>query len=200
MKPAVALLGLLLSCIAYAETEKSPRVQHITFIAPASLDELWSSADVVAQVRIVGGKPELRTGQSDPKARYVFTTHRTKVVDVLKSIVSSECARLSQDITDCSPRAGAELTLQQSAGEAESEGEIVRIADEIPLRAGAEYIVFLRWDPYWKAFIPTHGPHSTFEIRNGVVHPTSAWRVSKEQEGKPAAKFAEELRRKGGLR
>jgi hypothetical protein len=198
---ALAVSALLLGCAVSADaSDKSIRTLEITSIAPASFEELWNEADVVARVRVLGGHPELKKSAANPAARYVFTSHRIEVLEIYKAQVSIDCARLADEVTQCSPRSGDESLLLQSAGEVETADELIRVAGESPLKPGAAYILFLRWDAYWKAFMPTHGPHATFEIRNGAIHPASKWRVSKEHEGKTAEKFAEELRRKGAQR
>lgn len=196
-RPVIIVLMLLASAAHGDSSHKSVRTQHITFIAPSSMDELWDDADVVAHIRVLGSRPELRPGSAEGGTKHVFTAHRMRVLDVFKTDVSMDCASLASEVAECSPRVGDELPLLQRAGEVETEDEIIRLADEVPLASGADYVVFLKWNAHLGVFTPLFGPHGTFEVRKGVVHPASKWRVSAEHQGKPASKFVDELRRKG---
>jgi hypothetical protein len=182
---------LLLNCVMYAGTEAHKPVQtlHILFVAPDSPDALSNEVDLIVHVRVFDNRP-----QATASARFVHTIHDARVLDVLKNNVSADCAAQAPDVRDCSPIAGRDLRFLQKAGEVETPDTVIRIADEVPLRPGSEYILFLKWDAHLKAFLPFHGPDGTFEVRGGVIRPAGRSPVAQAQSGKSAAMFKEELR------
>jgi hypothetical protein len=182
---------LLLNCAEYAgaETHKPVQTLHILFVAPDSSDALSTEVDLIVHVRVLANRP-----QATADARFVHTIHDARVLDVLKSDVSADCAAQAQDVRDCSPIGGQQLRFLQKAGEAETPDAVIRIADQVPLKAGSESILFLKWDAHLKAFLPLHGPDGTFEVRDGVIRPSGHSPVAQGHSGKSAVKFKEEFR------
>ncbi|HVG24689.1 MAG TPA: hypothetical protein VND45_11085 [Thermoanaerobaculia bacterium] len=180
-----------------AQPPKRISTHHITFFVPPSFDELWSGAELVARVRVIGSRGELKPTNTRPGSTNVFTRHRLRVLELYKTRVSADCAASAPSVLQCAPAVADELVMLQNAGTVETEDEIVRVAGEEPLKPGTEYIVFLVWNGPVKAFVPNWGPNSTYEIRDGVIHPATDTRVTKEHRGKSAGQFAEELRKRG---
>lgn len=192
-----AVGALLLACASFAgdQTSKPVRTLHILFVAPESSDALWNEADLVVHVRIAGSRPQATTD-----GRFVHTVHRARVVDVIKSGASIDCAAQATDPAKCSPAAGQDLTFMQKAGEIETADAVIRLAGETPLKPGSEYVLFLKWDVHLEEFLPFHGPDAAFQIQNGVIHPTGKSPISEEHTGKSVASFKNGLRRKSGER
>lgn len=188
---------LLTDCAAYAQNHRNKPIQilHILIVAPDSFDALWNDAHLIALVRVLGNRPE-----ATADGRFVHTAHRARVMDVFKSEVSLDCAQQAAEVTSCAPAVGHELRFLQKAGEIETAEAVIRLADEVPLKAGGEYIVFLEWDAHLKAFLPRYGPAGTYEVSDGIIRPVRYSKVSEEHSGKSATAFMGELRRRGGKR
>jgi hypothetical protein len=196
LTPVAAAL-LLLTGTAGAATANGKPVRNIEilFVAPGSFDELWGEAEVIAHVRVIGSRP-----QATSDGRFVHTHHRAKVLDVLKSDISVDCAAQASEPSACAPAAGHELLFLQQAGEIETADAVIRLADTVPLSPGSEYILFLRWDAYQKAFLPFFGPNGVFEVRDSALHPTGVSDIAQEQRGRSVDAFKEEVRAKGRKR
>lgn len=183
---AVAAAALLLHGSAFgAEGKKPVHNLEILFVAPSSFGELSNEAELIVHVRITDSRPEIARNNR---------CHRAKVLDVLRSQLSVECAAQAPNPSRCAPAAGEELLFLQKAGEIETGDAVIRIAGTEPLASGKEYILFLRWDPYQKAFLPFFGPNGAFEVAGEAIEPTGIGDIAREQRGKKVDAFKEEVR------
>ncbi len=174
---------LFLSCAAIAG-EKEVRTRHVTFIAPESFDSLWSESDAVIHVKVLGGRAVGRKiPQLERPSTAVHTDHRVRVLEVFRGPVELETL------------GEKDLTVIQVAGEIETIDQIIRIADEVPLSRGSEYVLFLKWHPTFEKYQLWQGRFGIFENDKGVIRPQSDYRTEAHN-GKPAAAFFQELRQR----
>lgn len=126
----------------------------------------------------------------------MYTEHRFRVAETIAGWVPAD----PQQKHD-------EMLVLQHAGEVERDGARVKIADEVPLSPGAEYVLFLTWNPGYERFELSRGPFAIFKVENGAVHHASDYRTVKGAKGKAVRRFADGLRpraktmvRQGGSR
>ena len=172
---AVAHFG----CVAFGD-EREIRTVYVTFIAPESVEEMAAEADVIVRGRVLGSRAFARNGV----APRVLTEHRLQIIEAIHGWIPSD-ARQKHD----------EMVLLQHAGEVETENGLMRIADEIPLSPGSEYVLFLTWNPAYEGYEISRGPYGIFRVEHGSVHPASDFRTVKSAKGKGVGQFTDELRR-----
>src|SRR5687768_6923004 len=119
----IALLSVtaavLMSGTALAQKQKEVITSFVTFVAPSSFDELWSDADAVVHVKVLGSRGTTRAqGNPEIGSPSPFTEHRVRIIEVFRG---------PEALT------GFESKVLQQAGEVVTEDKIFRIADEVPL-------------------------------------------------------------------
>lgn len=164
------------------EPTKPVRTIESISISPDSVDGLWNDAQLAVHVRVLDSRAGELSGNGR-RTRF-YTAHRVRILDVLRSEVSLDCATQATEVLRCSPVAGQEMQLLQYAGEFESETEIVRYLDEPLLLPGRDYLVFLSWNAAVKGFLPVFGRNGTFEVRRNALHAMSAADLPRELEGR----------------
>lgn len=152
---AIAALG----CVALGD-EREGRTIYVTFIAPESIEEMAQEADVVVRGRVLGSQAV--AGERTGKRLEVYTEHRLRILEVIGGWIPAE----PQQRHD-------EMLLLQRAGEVETEDGPIRIADEVPLSPGSEYVLFLTWNPGYQRYEPSHGSYAIFKVENGTMQPAS---------------------------
>ena len=177
------LMFAFFSCVAFG-ADKEVRTIFEMFVAPESIDEMAAEADTIVRARVLGNRSVAGQKSFPP----VYTEHRLRILDVIRGWVPSD----RQVIADHPVL--QELLILQKAGEVETNEQVIKMADEIPLSPGAEYVLFLKWNPGYDRYEVWLGRYGIFRIENDVVHPGSDFRTVNSAKGKPVTRFIEELR------
>ena len=166
---------LLVSCMPLSAQPATERhvVEHVSPVAPESLDDLFSHAAIIVVARIITATPAPRTALGGVPD--VYTTFSAGVTKTLKGNLP----------------AGA--VLLQKAGTATVDGITAEVAGEPVLQPGSRYVLFVNWNPTLQAFI-VRGSEGAFRINgDGLIEPLGRSPFAASQRGRRESDFVRDV-------
>jgi hypothetical protein len=172
------LIAALIASISYAQTSSSPQKRHteqtIFAASPVSLERLADSCSTVVHVQVLSATPVLRPVRIGSD---VFTEIRGRVISAAKGPL----------------RPGQTITCLQRAGRVETNSEIIEVAQQTPITAGSEYVLFLNWNNALSSYV-VYSLDGVYRIRNGFLTPFGQSDTARKQSGRPANALLDDVR------
>jgi hypothetical protein len=176
MFPVVAVLtafGATLSAAPAAPPRKQIVNQEVFAVVPGTLEELFTTADEVLDVKIVSSVVK---AVGDTKNPFVRTFYTARVLNARKGL------------------AGRQVVFTQAAGELELGDHIIR-SEGVPLTVGSRYVVFLRRNENFGGRMLVGERSGAFKLDAGRVQPQGFGKLAEEQRNLRETSFTDELNR-----
>jgi|SRR5947209_3350343 len=184
------ILAVFLGLVPVVSAQTQPSSAKPTYeievlpVVESSLQQMWESADTVAEVRIESSIPTAITRlpfHGRERLPLVRTLHTSTVLRVLKGALNP----------------GSTIVFSQQAGEVELSDHIVRIDGPPPLATQQRYVVFLRrqQQPAGDDWLLLGERDGAFKLHDGRVEPQGFGRVAKEHVNLRERAFNDELQR-----
>lgn len=184
------ILAVFLGLVPVISAQTQPANAKPTYeievlpVVESSLQQMWESADAVAEVRIESSIPTAIARlpfQGRERLPLIRTLHTSTVLRVLKGAL----------------KPGSTIVFSQQAGEVELSDRIVRIDGPRPLETQQRYVVFLRrqQQPAGDDWLLLGERDGAFKLHDGRVEPQGFGRVAKEHVNLRERSFNDELQR-----
>ena len=170
------------ACSAHATaTSNGPRrvvEVEASEVSYRSLDELWGDSVVVLRARVSSTVVRVEGTPEQPRA--VLTEATLQVTHVYKGATAVA--------------AHGPLVVHQVAGEHVARTRTIRVADREALQDGAEYVLFLGWNPHFKRWM-VRGSHGVYEVRGGYIRAHAKSPMARQHDGRAISVLESDLRR-----
>jgi hypothetical protein len=170
---AIALAALL-SCLPLCAQQTPNRiVEHVSPVAPESLNDLWNQSSIIVVANIDTATAAPRTAMGGvPDVYTAYTAHVSKT---LKGTLPPNAVLL------------------QKAGRATVNGVVAEVAGEPVLEPGSRYVLFVNWNPVLRAYV-LRGSEGAFRIsREGVIQPLGRSEFAERQRGRSEGDFLRDI-------